>query len=73
MRLKTVLGIILIVAGTAGLIWGGFELPRNRQVAEIGPVEVEAQTTEQVQIPWWLAGAGLAAGVVLVGAGARRS
>lgn len=49
MRFTTILGILLIIAGTAGLVWGGFELPRNREVAEIGPVEVEAQTTERVQ------------------------
>lgn len=72
MRIATILGIILITAGTAGLIWGGFEFPRNRDVAEIGPVEIEAETTEDITMPWWLAGASLAGGVVLVVAGARR-
>jgi len=72
MRFTTILGIILIIAGTAGLIWGGFDIPRNRDVAEIGPVEVQAETTERISIPWWLAGAGLVGGIVLVGAGARK-
>ena len=72
MRIATILGIILIIVGTAGLIWGGFEFPRDREVAEIGPVEVEAETTEAITIPWWLAGASLAGGIVLVVAGSRR-
>lgn len=72
MRIATILGILLIIAGTAGLIWGGFEIPRRDQVAEIGPVEVEAQTSERVEIPMWLAGVTLVGGIVLVGAGAQK-
>ena len=72
MRFTTILGVILIIAGTAGLIWGGFDIPQRSDVAEIGPVEVEAETTERIPIPWWLAGAGLVGGIVLVGAGSRR-
>lgn len=73
MRIATILGIILIIVGTAGLIWGGFEFPRNREVAEVGPVEVQAETTEDITVPWWLAGAFLGGGIVLVVAGSRRS
>ncbi len=72
MRVVTIVGIILIIAGTAGLIWGGFQFPRNREVAEIGPVEVRAETTENVDIPRWLAGVILGGGVVLVVAGSRK-
>lgn len=72
MRTITIIGVILIIAGTAGLIWGGFEFPRNREVADVGPVQVEAQTTEDVDIPQWLAGVILGGGVVLVVAGARK-
>lgn len=69
MRVVTILGVILIVIGTASLIWGGFEIPRSEQVAEVGPVEVEAETTQEVTIPTWLAGLSLVGGVVLVGVG----
>ena len=73
MRAATITGIILIVVGAAGLIWGGFEFPRTEEVAEVGPVEVEAETTEDVTIPGWLAGLVLGGGVVLVIAGARKT
>lgn len=72
MRTATIIGIILIIIGTAGLIWGGFEFPRNREVAEVGPVEVEAETTESVEIPEWIAAVVLGGGVVLVVAGSRK-
>lgn len=72
MRAATIAGIILIVVGAAGLIWGGFEFPRTEDVAEVGPVEVQAETTEDVEIPGWLAGLALGGGIVLVVAGIRR-
>lgn len=72
MRAVAIIGIILIVVGTAGLIWGGFEFPRDREVAEVGPVEVQAETTEDIRIPEWLAGVSLIGGVVLVIAGTRK-
>lgn len=72
MRFVSILGIILIVLGTAGLIWGGYELTMDRTVAEVGPVEVQAETTREVTVPFWAAGAILAGGVVLVGIGSRK-
>ena len=72
MRIVTIIGILLIILGTAGLIWGGFEFPRTEEVAEVGPVEVQAETTEDITIPGWLAGVALGSGVVLVIVGARR-
>lgn len=72
MRIVSIIGILLIIVGTAGLIWGGFVFPRNREVVEVGSVEVETETTERVDIPAWLAGVTLAGGVVLVGIGVRK-
>lgn len=73
MRVATIVGVILIIIGMVGLIWGGFELPRDREVVEVGPVEVEAETREDITIPWWLAGASLVGGIVLVRVGARKT
>ncbi|MDX1674307.1 MAG: hypothetical protein R3314_05825 [Longimicrobiales bacterium] len=73
MRAASVIGIILIIIGTAGLIWGGFEFPRTREVAEVGPVEVQAETQEEISIPGWLAGLALGGGVVLVIVGSRKT
>lgn len=72
MRIAAIIGIILIIVGTAGLIWGGFEFPRTREVAEVGPVEVQTETQEDINIPQWLAGLVLGSGVVLVIVGSRK-
>ena len=72
MRTASIVGILLIIAGTAGLIWGGFQFPQTEEVAEVGPVEVQAETTRDVTIPPWVAGATVLGGIVLVGIGSRK-
>ena len=39
---------------------------------EVGPVDVHAETTQEVTVPFWAAGAILAGGIVLVGIGSRK-
>lgn len=72
MRNISIIGIILILGGTAGLVWGGFEYTRDESVVDAGPVEVEAEVTEQVTIPFWMAGAVFLAGIGLVVVGSRK-
>lgn len=63
------LGIVLIVAGTLGLAYGGFSYTQERTAAKIGPIELKLAQTETVDVPLW---AGIAAivggGVLLIGA-----
>lgn len=55
MRTSSIFGIVLILLGVAGLLWGGIEFTTDDQVADIGPVEVETERTERI--------AGAAAGI----------
>lgn len=41
MRVTKVLGIVLLVLGLLAVIFGGFSYTRDRQTAEIGPIEIE--------------------------------
>jgi len=72
MRTVSIIGIILILAATAGLVWGGFEITRDESVVDAGPVEVEAEVTQQVTIPMWASGVVFLAGIGLVVVGSRK-
>lgn len=72
MRAASIVGIILILAGTAGLVWGGFEYQTEEAVVAADPLEVGAEVTEQVNMPMWLSGVVFLAGIGLVVVGSRK-
>ncbi len=72
MTLARILGILLIVAGTAGLIYGDFSFTKETHQAELGPLELELQEKETVQVPPWAGAGAIGIGVVLLLVGGRR-
>jgi H+/Cl- antiporter ClcA len=64
--------ILLIVAGTAGLVFGGFDYTRDKQIAKLGELEFSMKDQEHVRIPVWLSVGGIAIGVGLLLVGGRR-
>jgi hypothetical protein len=67
-----IIGIVLIVAGLAGLALGTFEYTQTKEVAKIGPLDVKAKEQKSVTIPPLAAGAAAAVGLVLVLAGRKK-
>jgi uncharacterized membrane protein YidH (DUF202 family) len=67
-----IIGIVLIVAGIAGLALGTFEYTQTKEVAKIGPLDVKAKEQKSVTIPPLAAGAAAAVGLVLVLAGRKK-
>ncbi|MGZ5035863.1 MAG: hypothetical protein ACXWG1_09580 [Usitatibacter sp.] len=61
-----IVGIVLIVAGVAGLALGGFSFTKETHRAEIGPIKLSVQEKENVNIPSWLGLAAIVAGVVML-------
>ena len=59
-------GVILIVAGLAGLTWPVISYTRTEKVVDIGPVEVTADRTRRVPVPPIVGGLAVAAGLILV-------
>jgi len=59
-----IVAIVLIVAGIAGLAYGGFTYTKTTHDVNLGPVSFSVQEKETVNIPLW---AGIAA--IVVGAG----
>jgi UDP-N-acetylmuramyl pentapeptide phosphotransferase/UDP-N-acetylglucosamine-1-phosphate transferase len=65
-------GLILIVLGVLGLVYGGITYTRNRQAVDIGPLEVNVEEKESIPIPPLLGGLAIAAGVVVLVLGGRK-
>jgi hypothetical protein len=64
--LTTLVGIILVIAGIFFLAYQGFTYTQKEKVAQLGSLQVTANTEKTVYFPPMLGGISLAAGIVLV-------
>lgn len=71
MKVATVTGVLLIVVGVVGFIFGGFQYTHRKHDADIGPMHISHQQNRTVPIPPILSGIALVGGIVLVVAGAK--
>lgn len=65
MLMKT-FGIILAILGVVMLIWTGFSYTKQEKVADIGPLEINADKEKQVNWPPYAGGVLVVVGVVLI-------
>ncbi len=72
MNSSKLVAIVLIVAGTLGLAYGGFSYTRDTNVARLGPIEINAQEKHTVNIPVWAGIGGIVAGALLLLLGGRK-
>lgn len=70
--MKKILGIALIVAGTLGLVYGGFTYTKERRDVKLGPVQLSLKAKERVNVPVWAGVGAIAIGVVLLLVGGRK-
>jgi uncharacterized membrane protein YidH (DUF202 family) len=73
MKMASLVGILLIVLGVIGLAVGGINYTRREKVIDIGPIEATAEKHERIPVSPIVGGLALAAGVVLLVAGNRRT
>jgi uncharacterized membrane protein len=67
MNAPKILGIVLIVGGILGLVYGGFSYTKETHEAKIGPITLSVTDKEQVNIPMWVGiGAVVVGGLILV-------
>lgn len=64
MNAVKIVAIVLIAAGTLGLIYGGFNYTKETQAVKLGPIELSVKEQQSVPIPIWLS-----IGAVVVGTG----
>lgn len=60
------LAIALIVAGSLGLVYGGFSYTKETHEAKLGPIELSVKETQTVNVPIWLGVGAIVAGVALL-------
>jgi UDP-N-acetylmuramyl pentapeptide phosphotransferase/UDP-N-acetylglucosamine-1-phosphate transferase len=72
MTAARIAGIVLIVLGLVGVLWGGFSWTREKTVVDLGPIQARAQERQTIPIPPVAGGIAIVAGVVLLVVPARR-
>ncbi len=70
--MRKIIGIVLIVAGTLGLIYGGFSYTKEKHEAKVGPLRFTVQQKEAVNVPVWVGAGAIAVGVVLLLVGGKK-
>jgi hypothetical protein len=60
------LGVVLVVLGIVGLVWGGIGWTSRETVVDLGPVEVEREDRESIPLPPVAGGLLLVAGIVVL-------
>lgn len=68
-----IIGIVLVVLGILGFIFGGISFTREKEVADVGPLELKTEEKETIPIAPIASGAAVVAGIVMIVAGARKS
>ena len=66
MNASKLVAILLIVGGSLGLVYGGFSYTKETSRADIGPLHMQVNETERVNIPLWVGIGAIVGGVVLL-------
>ena len=72
MRGTVLLGVILLLAGLAGLAWPVISYTKTEKVVDLGPVEVTAQREKHVPVPPIVGGLAAVAGLVIIVTSSRK-
>ncbi len=61
-----IVAIVLILAGTLALVYGGFSYTKETHDAKLGPLELSVKEKQTVSIPVWAGVGAIAAGTILL-------
>lgn len=68
----SIIGLVLVILGIVALGYQGFTYTQQQKVAEVGNIQITADTQKHVYIPPVLSGASIVVGIVLVVVGRMR-
>ena len=66
MGIAKIVGMLLIAAGTLGLIYGGFTYTRETHSTKLGPIVLQVKEKETVYVPIILSAGAIALGALLL-------
>jgi uncharacterized membrane protein HdeD (DUF308 family) len=72
MRGTVLLGVILLVAGLAGLAWPVISYTKTEKVVDLGPIEVTSEREKHLPVPPIVGGLAAVAGVVIIVTSSRK-
>lgn len=72
MNLTKIIAIVLIVAGSLGLAYGGFSYTKDSTALKLGSMELKVQEKETVTVPVLVSAGGIALGIFLLVAVGRK-
>ena len=67
-----VIGLLLVVVGTAAFFFQEFTYRQRETVVKVGPLSVTAETDKSLPLSPILGGIGVVCGAVLIAVGARK-
>jgi uncharacterized membrane protein YidH (DUF202 family) len=72
MNAVKIAGILLIVAGVLGLVYGSFSYTKETHQAKVGPIELSIKDKETVNVPVWAGVGAIVIGGVLLLLGSKK-
>lgn len=72
MNATRIAGIVLLVAGLLGLVYGGFSYTKDTHQAKLGPIELSVSEKQTVNIPVWAGIGAIVVGGALLAFGGKR-
>jgi len=72
MSTTKIIGILLIMAGVLGLIYGGFSYTKETHTAQLGPLQLKVEEKETVLVPVIASVGALALGLFLIVGGKNK-
>ena len=72
MSTTKIIGILLIMAGVLGLIYGGFSYTKETHTAQLGPLQLKVEEKETVLVPVIASAGALMLGLLLIVAGKNK-
>ena len=66
MSVTKIIGILLIVAGTLGLVYGSFSFTKDKHDVKLGSLQFSVAEKETVNVPVWAGAGAIGIGVILL-------
>jgi len=73
MNAMKLLGIVLLVGGILGLVYGGFTYTKETHETKIGPITLSVKDKETINVPIWAGIGAIAIGGLLLVSGIKKS